>query len=251
MFTYMSGRPTVAASKICNSSMVLAMLVFGQIAYSADTIKIGIIGDQTMSSDLMSSYGVLEQGAKALKAEQIDAVVHVGDLVESTGAVDQIRAAFSVRRGYPDGIGKPWHLAPGDHDVNPPQFQPDSRMIRRCKRLYFELYHSRQSSLTPGLWHSFDIGSYHFVSLNSQESLDVDPRWGDIFLSRISDEELEWLRRDLDLNRRARGVVVFLLPTPLVQLGVNDWAPFMPFCDLTMLRPWLRDIFTTTRMRVK
>jgi hypothetical protein len=205
-----SRRDRNALATILRRFILLTALTSEQVIVSAQIeTKIGIIGDQSMSADLTASYSVLAQGLKELRAEHVDAVIHVGDVVESTGSIDEVRQEFSRAANILDGIGKPWHLAPGDHDVNPPQYQPDSKDDSR-KRLFYELYHSREPQLTPGLWHSFDIHGYHFVSLNSQERLDVDPRWGDVFLSRISDEQLEWLRHDLESHRRAPGIVVFL-----------------------------------------
>jgi calcineurin-like phosphoesterase family protein len=197
-------------ANILGDLLLLTFATGGQTILSAQgDIKVGIIGDQTMSLDLTASYQVLAEGAKALTAQHVDAVVHIGDLVESGGTVDQIRAEFSQATGILGAIGKPWHLAPGDHDVNPPQFQPDSRDDSR-KRLYYDLYHSHEPSLSDGLWHSFDVRNYHFVNLNSQERFDVDPRWGDVFLSRISEEQLQWLKRDLEAHRRSKGIVIFL-----------------------------------------
>src|ERR1051326_1174403 len=190
-----SRRDRNALATILRRFILLTALTSEQVIVSAQIeTKIGIIGDQSMSADLTASYSVLAQGLKELRAEHVDAVIHVGDVVESTGSIDEVRQEFSRAANILDGIGKPWHLAPGDHDVNPPQYQPDSKDDSR-KRLFYELYHSREPQLTPGLWHSFDIHGYHFVSLNSQERLDVDPRWGDVFLSRISDEQLEILLR--------------------------------------------------------
>ena len=181
-----------------------------QTAVSAQSdVRIGIIGDQTFSGDLEASYRVLTQGAKLLTDKRVDAIVHVGDLVESGGTPDQIRAEFAEASAILDRTGKAWHLTPGDHDVDPPTFQPDSSDDSR-RRLYYDLYHSREPGLTVGLWHSFDVSGYHFVSLNSQEHLDVDPRWGDIFIARISDQQMKWLKDDLEAHKHSKGVVIFL-----------------------------------------
>jgi hypothetical protein len=85
------------------------------------------------------------------------------------------------------------------------------------------MYHSREPRVKPGLWHSFDVGAYHFVALNSQERLDVDPRWGDVFLSGISNEQLAWLKGDMEAHRQAKGIVIFLYQP----LGYN-WAWWQP-----------------------
>jgi hypothetical protein len=190
---------------------LLVMMICCSVELQAQNeVRIGVIGDQAaVNTTLDASYQFLSQGTKALAAEHVDAIVHVGDLVESTGTPDQIKAEFAQATGILDSIGKPWHLTPGDHDVDPPAYVPNSTDDTR-RRLYYDLYHARESKLTPGLWHSFDVSGYHFVSLNSQERLDVDPRWGDIFLTQISREQTEWLKQDLDAHRNSKGIIVFL-----------------------------------------
>ena len=38
----------------------------------------------------------------------------------------------------------------------------------------------------------------------------MDPRWGNVFLAKISDAQLDWLERDLERNKACAGMVVFL-----------------------------------------
>jgi len=203
-------RGRIRSALFCHFVLAAILAGYPTTLRAQTEVKIGIIGDQTaVNTTLDASYQVLSQGAKALAAEHVDAIINVGDLVESTGAPDQVRVEFSQATGILDGTGKPWHLTPGDHDVDPPNFVPNSGDDSR-KRLYYDLYHTREPKLTPGLWHSFDDSGYHFVSLNSQERLDVDPRWGDVFLTQISREQTDWLKQDLDAHRNAKGIIVFL-----------------------------------------
>jgi 3',5'-cyclic AMP phosphodiesterase CpdA len=87
-------------------------------------ITIGIIGDQTGTNDIATSYEVLKRATKLLLSQHVDAVIHTGDLVESIGAPERIRAEFQQATTMLDSIGKPWHLAPGDHDVDRQFFSP-------------------------------------------------------------------------------------------------------------------------------
>ena len=59
------------------------------------------------------------------------------------------------------------------------------------------------------LFYSFDLGDYHFIALYSHDNLHVDPRWGNSFLSKVSDNQLDWLAEDLEKNRHRAGIVVF------------------------------------------
>ena len=195
------------------------------------TITIGIVGDQTYSSDLGRSYGILEQGVGILSARRPDVVLHVGDLVESTASPEEIRTRFAAAAALLDRLPAPWYLTAGDHDVSPPAFEPNSA-DRSREALFQELYGRRVPAFREHPWYSFDLGSFHFVALYSHQTLGADPRWGDIFLARIQDDQLDWLRRDLETHRRARAVVVFL-HQPLWY----HWSGWKPVHDLLRRYP--------------
>lgn len=173
------------------------------------SINIGIVGDQTFSSNLDQSYGILEQGIGILSAQRPDVVLHVGDLVESTAAPEEVRAAFGKATALLDRLSVPWHLTAGDHDVSPPGWQAAST-DRSREALFQELYGAHEPAFREHPWYSFDVKGFHFVALYSHQVLRADPRWGDIFLARVQDDQLAWLKRDLEAHRRARAVVVFL-----------------------------------------
>lgn len=198
--------------------LLCAVLILASLATPAEarkktsiktSINIGIVGDQTLSSDLDRAYSVLEQGVGVLSGRWPDVVLHVGDLVESTGTPEEIRAAFQKASAILDRLPVPWHLTAGDHDVNPPGWQAASA-DRSREALFQELYGAREPAFRERPWYSFDVNGFHFVALYSHQVLRVDPRWGDIFLARIQDDQLAWLQRDLESHRRARAVVVFL-----------------------------------------
>lgn len=189
---------------------VLALGLAGPGAASAKTsIVIGIVGDQTLSSDLGRAYGVLEQGVGILAGRRPDVVLHTGDLVESTGAPEEVRAEFRKAAALLDRLPVRWHLTAGDHDVSPPGWQAGSG-DRSREALFQELYGAREPAFREHPWYSFDVNGFHFVALYSHQVLRADPRWGDIFLARIQDDQLAWLERDLAAHSRARAVIVFL-----------------------------------------
>jgi Calcineurin-like phosphoesterase len=203
------------------ATVALAVAATASAATSAP-LRVGIIGDQTYSTDLDQSYVTLARAVEILAKEDVACVLHTGDLLESTVAPDTYRDRFAQATALLDRLGKPWHLAAGDHDVSPPLFVPDSP-DRSREQLFRELYRKRVPQLTEALNHSFDQGGYHFVALNSQERLCTDPRWGDVFLNQVSSAQLAWLEDDLRKRRGARGTVVFLHQP--MWYNWSNWAP--------------------------
>jgi 3',5'-cyclic AMP phosphodiesterase CpdA len=187
------------------------LLLLGSLSERAaqPRLRVGIIGDQSSTSNLPQSYQVLEKGVELLAKENIACALHTGDLLESSVSPADYRAQFAQATAILDKLGRPWHLTPGDHDVNPPQYEPNST-DRSREELYRELYRQREPGLTNTLNHSFNISGYHFIALNSQEHLHTDPRWGDVFLDQISPQQYNWLKDDLAKYRNARGIIVFL-----------------------------------------
>lgn len=172
-------------------------------------IRIGIIGDQTFSTDIQASYAVLEQAVNRLSNENLDVVLHVGDLVESTLSPAEVEALFTQATGILDQLPSPWFLTAGDHDVNPPVFQQDSS-DRSREQLFQTLYGARVPAFAVHPYYSFDVGDFHFIALYSQQALHADPRFGNIFLAQIYGDQLAWLANDLEANREARAIIVFL-----------------------------------------
>lgn len=198
------------------SGLLLAALISVSYVACAETatvhdrgIRIGIIGDQTGTTDLAYSYTVLEQGVDALKLKNPDVVIHVGDLLESSASSEEVTAQFAQTSAILDTLPVDWYMTAGDHDVNPPGFQQDSQ-DRSREALFQTLYGERVPQVLDHLYYSFDVNDYHFISLYTLEALHSDPRWGNVFLNEITDAQLLWLRDDLEKNKFAKAIVVFL-----------------------------------------
>jgi 3',5'-cyclic AMP phosphodiesterase CpdA len=190
-------------------SFVVLALYSGAEPASA-RIKIGIIGDQTFAPNLDNAYGTLQQGVDELKQEHLDVVLHAGDLIESTASLEEITERFNQAVKILNELPAPWYMTAGDHDVSPPRFVPNSPDHSR-EALFQKLYGDVNPLVRTHLYYSFDVKKYHFIVLYSFEALDVDPRWGNVFYSDISDMQYEWLAHDLATHAgNSRGIVVLL-----------------------------------------
>lgn len=202
--------PTVATTPPVNSpALPAANTNAAAPATSAAPIRIGLIGDQTFSTNLQASYGVLQQGVAVLSQQPIDIALHVGDLVESSGTPAQITSEFNQATGILDQLPVSWFLTAGDHDVNPPAFQQDSP-DRSREHLFQQLYGQRVPAFAIHPWYSFDFQGYHFISLYSFGALWSDSRFGNIFLSQVYDDQFAFLQNDLAAHANAAAIIVWV-----------------------------------------
>lgn len=198
--------------RIVRYCAVSLALLLGDCHQPRPVLKIGLIGDQTGSYQLDSAQTSFETAAKKIVVWQPDVIVHVGDLLESIRGVtdsNAYRRQFEYMAGIIKQTKLPWLIAIGDHDVNPPQYRPlspDSSRVVWLKQL------AREFDLPYGsrFYYSFNYRGFHFIALYSLEQLHTDPRWGSIFLNTISDEQLAWLRTDLETARNSRGIFVVI-----------------------------------------
>lgn len=201
---------------ICITMFVF--LFFPFISYAQ--LKIGIIGDQTGSTDLANSYIVLQEGCQTISGSEPDIVLHVGDIVESSQSDEEIKSRFNQAVTYLNSIQRnshyvPWYITAGDHDVNPPNdYTPGTKNTEKAN-LFLKLvrneYSKRSFSVLPdSLYYSFDYDDYHFICLYSEDNLRTDPRWGNIFMDKLSDEQFEWLKNDLNIISHTSGIIVFV-----------------------------------------
>lgn len=186
------------------------IILFSLISLSSSSqLTIGIIGDQTASNDLQKPYEILAEGVNILNKLSPNIIIHTGDLIESSLPPDQVSSLFNRAVSILNNLKMPWFLTPGDHDVNPPVFLPDSKDFSR-KTLYHNLYIKYNKFLGKDDFYSFNVNGYHIIILDSLSHLHTDPRWGNVFLSQLGENQLRWLAKDLEEAKNAEGIVVFL-----------------------------------------
>ena len=115
-------------------------------------------------------------------------LVHTGDVTHLSKAQEFDDAARII-----DGVGRPVHYVPGEHDV-----------IGDDGAAFFAKFNGRADRR----WHSFDYDGTHFVALVNVLNLQAGG-WG-----RLGAEQLEWLESDLK-GRTASTPIVVLAHMPL------------------------------------
>ena len=126
-------------------------------------------------------------------------VLFAGDAIHGYGQTrqqllneyDRFRAAVA-----PTGI--PWFNAPGNHEM-----QSEPSAVETLK------------AAGQALYGSFDIGRYHFVALNTDE-VNLE--------QRVTGEQFAWLKSDLELNRKAAGIFIWM-HRPLDSWFRGDFNP--------------------------
>ena len=126
-------------------------------------------------------------------------VLYTGDAFWHYWASRQeMRNDFDRFRALADKGGVPLYNVPGNHEM---QSDPDvAALLQECGQ---------------DLYGSFDVGGYHFVALNTDE-VNLE--------GRVTGEQLDWLRSDLEQSRGALATFV-LMHRPMHSWFQGDFNP--------------------------
>ncbi|MGJ3230884.1 MAG: metallophosphoesterase family protein [Oceanicaulis sp.] len=186
-------------------------------------LRLAVIGDQTGTDDLDAAHAMLGRAVDRINAEGgVDLVLHVGDLIESALPVEDMRADFDRARAHLDRLDAPWMLTPGDHDVNPPDWETGS--TDRSREALFKAWLSEADpGAADGFMRTRRVDGWAVIGLYSHDTLHADPRWGVTYMAAPSPAQLDALARELDAARDADGIVAFIhQPLWYNEIG---WAP--------------------------
>ncbi|MBN2781590.1 MAG: metallophosphoesterase, partial [Candidatus Marinimicrobia bacterium] len=181
-------------------------------ACGRDVIRIGIVGDQFGAYSADESYAIMEKGVDRLLALSPDIVLHVGDMVETIRGIksfEDYELNFRTATGIMERFSCPWLLAVGDHDVVPLEFKALSE-DRSREKWFMDLIRETDLPIGDRPYYSYDHRGYHFIVLYSIENMHTDPRWGSIYLNKISEEQLKWLEEDLRRSAKSKGNIVLV-----------------------------------------
>jgi 3',5'-cyclic AMP phosphodiesterase CpdA len=160
-----------------------------------------------------------------------DLVVNLGDDLEDEG-VEADRARYRECLGLLGGVRAPLRHVAGNHDVI--HLGPADLLEAWAPH---HVGVSRPEGRPDALYYSFDLRSYHFVVLHTQERKDLDVR--------IDDEQLAWL--EADLAGTDRPTLVFMHHSAAEQdLRGNRWFEGHPNLCLVRERRRLRALFSAS-----
>ena len=198
--------------KVVRVIVVLFCVTFFMFSCQKGSIKVGIVGDQFGAYDTEKAFEIMEKGVKQLNEMSPDIVLHVGDMLESKRGIknfNDYKNNYDTAMSIMSSFECPWLLAVGDHDVVPEGFKALSD-DRSREGWFMNLIQTSQLPIKETPYYSYTHEGYHFVVLYSMDNLHTDPRWGSIFLNKINQEQLTWLKRDLEINKNNKGVVVLV-----------------------------------------
>ncbi len=155
-----------------------------------------IVGDRTGGAQ----WGIMPQTFREINLLDPDFVISVGDIIDGGGDEDTVTGIWDEFDKTELSVLKvPFVYMPGNHDI----YSPAS------KKVYEKRYGPR--------FKSFNYRGLHFITLNTQEAAgnrtgdrnDDRFRGGGGFRS-LGDEQLAWLKDDIERNRNARRILIFM-----------------------------------------
>lgn len=190
----------LGATALSNSDGVRGTFDFAQYPGSGretwkEEFRFVIVGDRTHSPQ----WGLMPQAFREINHLCPDFVISVGDLIDGYG--EDPREIHDLWKEFDNEVAtlqSPFVYVPGNHDI-----------WNRTSRGIYEVRYG----LT---YRSFNYCGLHFVTLDTEEQ-DEQQRP----VERIRGNQLEWLKADIEQNRGARRILLFM-HRPIWQAGGLD-----------------------------
>lgn len=153
------------------------------------------------AGDIAQAGGAQAKTAQLVRALNPDKVLVLGDTVYDRGTINEFMTYYEPTWGAFKAKTAP---APGNHEY-----------LTSDAAGYFEYFGKAAGNKDKG-YYSFDLGSWHLISLNSE---------------KMSSGQLDWLKQDLDSSQKP--CILAYWHRPLFSSGEHGNDPtFKPFWDL-------------------
>ena len=196
------------------AGIVLVALVafqpFSGLAEARDYQHFVVFSDSHLPGRIMDSKEAALQ--HVMEWPDVDAVVVTGDLSYDTGTEAELNEAWR----FFSRINKPLYTITGNHDVMYTDVNsPEGKHIRTspAERIV-KIERFVKKFQIPGPYYSKPVGEYLLIFL----SVD-DPN--SKYLAEMSEEEITWLRKELDAHRDRKTVIFFHAPLMGTLEGAN------------------------------
>lgn len=156
--------------------------------------KFAILGDSQLANPSVFERMILE-----VDLLQPDFVIHVGDKIHGyTYDKERIRREWDVFQEQIEPLTMPFYPVPGNHDT--------------CTTPMEEVYASIWGQ--NRFFYSFNHQGGHFIVLDTDHHLNY---------AQITPEQMKWLETDLEENRKAKNIFVFM-HRPLWRVDESNWS---------------------------
>lgn len=188
----MPKRLTLPAAMLVSAAIFISWAVrapAAELSLSDCPLRFAVIGDRTGTA----IEGKYERALASIERLKPELAITVGDMIEGyTDDPAGMARMWSEYRGIVKVLSAPLYFTPGNHDITRPA------MLGAYEENIGKPYHS------------FDVRGVHFIVLDTSRYMSVEA---------LPEEEMNWLRADLEAAKGAAYILVFY-HVPLWRQGV-------------------------------
>lgn len=170
---------------------------------SSAPVRLAVIGDMGADPQAVNTIAAL---SKLAQTEQLDSILHVGDISYADGDEERWDIFMREIQGYAAFV--PYQTCPGNHEV---AVQYYLKLQAYKNRFFMPMNnsHGRGDAEQKDMFWSANFGLMHLISLDSESALDIP---------LITNDQKKWVEEDLiqaNQNRQAQPWIVIMIHRPL------------------------------------
>jgi hypothetical protein len=157
-----------------------------------------IVGDRTGGAQ----WGLMPQTFREINQLDPDFVISVGDIIDGGGSDPQTIHGIwdDFDRNEMPVLKVPFVYTPGNHDI----------WSALSKKVYEQRYGPSFKSFNYRGLHFITLNTQDYVARERQESGGADFRFRGRGPATLGEEQLQWLKEDIERNRHARRILIFM-----------------------------------------